>query len=67
MTPTVAFTPVMREVERLWTRVRIVIREKEVDGVASAGILFDIFPEKMNKVRIKFRAASDRIDTNNVR
>ena len=37
MTPSVALTPVMSEVERLWTRVRIVVRGKESDGAASAG------------------------------
>ena len=44
----------------------IVVRGKEGDGVASVGELFDIVPDKMNKVHIRFRAASDRIDSYNV-
>jgi len=34
--------------------------------VASARKLFDIVPDKMNKVHIRFRAARDRIDSYNV-
>jgi hypothetical protein len=66
MTSTVALTPVMSEVEGLWTRIRIVVRGKEGDGVASAGKLFHIVPDNMNRVHIRFRAANDRIDSYNV-
>jgi hypothetical protein len=65
--PTVALTPVMSEVDCLWTRVRIVGRGKESDRVASAGKLFDIVPYKMKKVYIRFRVARDRIDSYNVK
>ena len=42
------------------------MRGKEGDGLASAGKLFDIVPDEMNKFHIRFRAASDRIDAYNV-
>ena len=41
------------------------MRGKEGDGVASAGKLFDIVPDKMNKVHIRFESISDRIDSYN--
>ena len=66
MAPTVAFNALVREIERLRTKARIVAMGKESDGVASAGKPFDVVPDEMNKVHIRFRAASERIDSYNV-
>ena len=65
MTSTVALTPVMSYLECPCTRVRIVVRGKQGDGVASGGKLFDIVPDKLKKLYIKFSAARE-IDSYNV-
>ena len=39
---------------------------EESDEVASAEKLFNVVPDKMNKVQIRFTSASDEIDSYNV-
>ena len=70
MVPPVALTPVMCEVESLWTavesdRAAVVRRGQEGDGVACAGQLFEIVPDKMYEIHIRFRSAWKGIDSDN--